>query len=176
MTRQLGWTIHVSPFFARPCRLELVRACAFTSRSYPLRPMSTDPPAAAAADNMSSHHQTAPVTDEGLLSIQELHQLVRSLEDNMCNVVLGKPDAVRMCLAALLAGEHVLLEDVPGVGKTLVGKALAKSVAGDFCRLQFTPDLLPSDIVGSSVFHAKTSEFVYQPRSHLFEYCAGRRN
>jgi MoxR-like ATPase len=55
----------------------------------------------------------------------------------------------------------VLLEDVPGVGKTLVGKALAKSVSGDFTRLQFTPDLLPSDIVGSTVFNAKTSEFVY---------------
>jgi MoxR-like ATPase len=66
-----------------------------------------------------------------------------------------------MCLVALLADEHVLLEDVPGVGKTLVGKALARSVSGDFCRLQFTPDLLPSDIVGSSVFHAKTTEFVY---------------
>jgi MoxR-like ATPase len=60
-----------------------------------------------------------------------------------------------------LAGEHILLEDVPGVGKTLVGKALSKSVSGDFCRLQFGPDLLPSDIVGSSIFNAKTSEFVF---------------
>ena len=75
----------------------------------------------------------------------------------MCRVVLGKPEVVRMCLVALLAGEHVLLEDVPGVGKTLVGKALARSLAGDFCRLQFTPDLLPSDIVGSSLFNSKTS-------------------
>ena len=91
----------------------------------------------------------------------ELRRLVTELEDNMCEVVLGKPQVVRMCLVALLAGEHVLLEDVPGVGKTLVGKALAKSVSGEFCRLQFTPDLLPSDIVGSSVFHVKTSEFVY---------------
>src|SRR6476469_7950678 len=65
------------------------------------------------------------------------------------------------CLVALLSGEHVLLEDVPGVGKTLVAKALAKSVAGDFCRLQFTPDLLPSDILGSSVFDAKQSQFVF---------------
>jgi MoxR-like ATPase len=98
---------------------------------------------------------------ESNLSFDELCELVRKLEANMCGVVLGKPDVVRMCLVALLAGEHVLLEDVPGVGKTLVGKALAKSVAGVFCRLQFTPDLLPSDIVGSSIFHAKTSEFVY---------------
>ncbi len=90
------------------------------------------------------------------------HQtLVRQLEANICRVVLGKPEVVRMCLIALLSGEHVLLEDVPGVGKTLVGKALARSVAGEFCRLQFGPDLLPSDIVGSSIFNTKSSEFVF---------------
>jgi MoxR-like ATPase len=60
-----------------------------------------------------------------------------------------------------LSGEHILLEDVPGVGKTLVGKALARSLSGDFCRLQFTPDLLPSDIIGSNVFNSNTSEFVF---------------
>lgn len=92
----------------------------------------------------------------------ELHTEITELADNMGRVVLGKPEAVRMCVIALLAGEHVLLEDVPGVGKTLVGKALAKSLSGDFCRLQFTPDLLPSDIVGSSLFNSKTSEFEYK--------------
>ncbi|MBM4000522.1 MAG: MoxR family ATPase [Planctomycetes bacterium] len=86
---------------------------------------------------------------------------VAELESNIEKVVLGKPRVVRLCLAALLAGEHILLEDVPGVGKTLVGKALARSVDGRFCRIQFTPDLLPSDIVGSSVFQSKTSEFVF---------------
>lgn len=91
----------------------------------------------------------------------ELQSLVTDLEANMCRVVLGKPEVVRLALTALLAGEHILLEDVPGVGKTLIGKALARSVAGTFCRIQFTPDLLPSDIVGSSVFQVKTSEFVY---------------
>jgi len=91
----------------------------------------------------------------------DVQTLVNRLEENMAQVVLGKPDVVRMCLVALLAGEHVLLEDVPGVGKTLVAKALAKSVSGDFRRIQFTPDLLPSDIVGSSVFNTKTSEFIY---------------
>jgi MoxR-like ATPase len=92
----------------------------------------------------------------------ELRQAIAELERNMRSVVLGKPEVVRMCLVALLAGEHVLLEDVPGVGKTLVGKALAKSLSGDFCRLQFTPDLLPSDIVGSSLFNSKASEFEYK--------------
>jgi len=92
----------------------------------------------------------------------ELQDHVAELEKNMRSVVLGKPEVVRMCLVALLSGEHVLLEDVPGVGKTLVGKALARSLAGEFCRLQFTPDLLPSDIVGSSLFNSKTSEFEYK--------------
>jgi MoxR-like ATPase len=91
----------------------------------------------------------------------ELQTLLRRLEDNIGQVVLGKPDVVRHCLVALVAGEHLLLEDVPGVGKTLVGKALAKSVSGEFTRIQFTPDLLPSDIVGSSVFNQKTAEFQY---------------
>jgi len=91
----------------------------------------------------------------------ELQTLVLDLEANVGQVVLGKPNVIRMCLVALLSGEHVLLEDVPGVGKTLVGKALANSLSGDFCRIQFTPDLLPSDIVGASVFDAKVNEFEY---------------
>src|SRR5215475_11601526 len=89
----------------------------------------------------------------------ENQTLVSDLESNISQVVLGKPDVVRQCLVAFLAGEHVLLEDVPGVGKTLIGKALAKSVDGKITRIQFTPDLLPSDIIGSSIFDSKTSEF-----------------
>ena len=91
----------------------------------------------------------------------EIQNLVGDLEANIGQVVLGKPDVVRMAVVALLAGEHLLLEDVPGVGKTLIAKALAKSVSGEFSRLQFTPDLLPSDIIGSSMFNSKTSEFIY---------------
>ena len=93
----------------------------------------------------------------------ELLSLVSELESNINQVVVGKPDVVRKCLVALLAGEHILLEDVPGVGKTLMGKALARSVSGNFCRLQFTPDLLPSDIVGSNIFNSKTNEFGFHP-------------
>jgi MoxR-like ATPase len=93
--------------------------------------------------------------------VVDQHGLLRRLEENLQQVVLGKPEVVRLAVVALVAGEHILLEDVPGVGKTLVGKALARSVSGDFCRVQFTPDLLPSDIVGSSVFHQKTGEFIY---------------
>jgi len=93
----------------------------------------------------------------------EAQSLIRSLQGNMRRVVLGKDDVVRLCIVALLAGEHVLLEDVPGVGKTLVGKAMAKSVSGKFRRIQFTPDLLPGDITGSSLFDAQKKEFVFSP-------------
>ena len=76
-------------------------------------------------------------------------------------VVLGKLEVVRKTIVALLAGEHILLEDVPGVGKTLVAKALAKSIDGNFTRVQFTPDLLPTDIIGSSIYH--NGEFKFSP-------------
>ena len=93
----------------------------------------------------------------------ELLSLVRQLEANITQVVLGKEDVVRLCVVALLAGEHLLLEDAPGVGKTLVGKALARSVSATFRRIQFTPDLLPADITGSSVYNTHSQEFVFSP-------------
>jgi len=88
---------------------------------------------------------------------------IRQLEANIARAVFGKDDVVRLCVVALLAGEHVLLEDVPGVGKTLIGKALAKSVSGTFRRIQFVPDLLPADITGSSLYDTKRQEFVFTP-------------
>jgi MoxR-like ATPase len=87
--------------------------------------------------------------------------LIQRLRDNMNAVILGKDEVVRLCVVALLAGEHLLLEDVPGVGKTLVGKALARSISGEFRRVQFTPDLLPADITGSSVYNNQSREFVF---------------
>lgn len=93
----------------------------------------------------------------------EIQTLVSELENNIAQVVLGKPEAIRLSVLTLLSGEHLLLEDVPGVGKTLLAKAMARSVSGDFNRIQFTPDLLPSDIIGSSVFHAPTGEFNFVP-------------
>ncbi|MDY0168377.1 MAG: AAA family ATPase [Thermoguttaceae bacterium] len=90
-------------------------------------------------------------------------QAIERLEANVRSVVLGKEDAIRLVVVALLAGEHVLLEDVPGVGKTLLGKALARSLGGQFRRIQFTPDLLPSDITGSSLYDAGSQEFHFRP-------------
>ncbi len=91
----------------------------------------------------------------------EQETLIAQLENGLAEVVLGKRDVIRLCVVALLAGEHVLLEDVPGVGKTLIGKAIARTVSGTFRRVQFTPDLLPADITGSSHFDSKRSEFVF---------------
>ncbi len=92
---------------------------------------------------------------------QEAFEISRLLRHNIERVVLGKPDVVQMLVTALLSGEHALLEDVPGVGKTLAAKALAHSINGTFSRLQFTPDLLPSDITGSMIYRSDKHEFEF---------------
>lgn len=82
---------------------------------------------------------------------------------NSSRVIVGKERVLELMTVALLAQGHVLLEDVPGLGKTLMAKALAKSMGGVFRRLQFTPDLLPSDVTGFSVYNQKSGEFVFHP-------------
>ena len=81
---------------------------------------------------------------------------------NIEQVVVGKRQEIELSLVALLAGGHVLLEDVPGVGKTMMVKALAKSIGARFKRIQFTPDLLPSDVTGVSIYNQKTQEFEFK--------------
>src|SRR5690606_19298985 len=76
--------------------------------------------------------------------------------------LLGKPEPIRLAVVALLAQGHILVEDAPGVGKTSLAKAIARSINCDFRRLQFTPDLLPSDILGSSVFLPNLGEFEFR--------------
>jgi MoxR-like ATPase len=89
--------------------------------------------------------------------------LIEALEKNIGEILLGKREPVRLALVALLAGGHVLIEDAPGVGKTVLGKALARSLDCTFRRLQFTPDLLPSDILGSSVYLPNKGDFEFRP-------------
>lgn len=94
---------------------------------------------------------------------EQMRSVLRTLHDNVAEVFLGKPEVIRLSLVALLADGHLLLDDVPGVGKTLLAKALARTLGCSFHRIQFTPDLLPGDLVGTNVFHQKTGEFVFQP-------------
>jgi MoxR-like ATPase len=88
--------------------------------------------------------------------------LVAQFKAGLGRVIFGKPEVLDRVLVALLSGSHVLMEDVPGVGKTTLAKALAKSIAGDFKRVQFTPDLLPTDILGSSIYNPKDGSFTFK--------------
>jgi MoxR-like ATPase len=89
--------------------------------------------------------------------------LFERLRANVGSVFLGKPEVIELAIIALLAEGHLLIEDVPGIGKTLLAKALARSLDCTCHRIQFTPDLLPSDLLGTSVFHQPSGEFIFKP-------------
>ena len=91
------------------------------------------------------------------------HTKITALKDNMERVIIGKSDTITLILTALLAKGHVLLEDTPGTGKTMLAKALAASIDGSYRRVQFTPDLLPSDVTGLNIFNQKKQEFEFMP-------------
>jgi len=88
---------------------------------------------------------------------------VNTLIENVSNVIVGKSDAVELVLVALISNGHVLIEDVPGVGKTMLVRSIATSTGCDYRRMQFTPDLLPSDVTGASIFNQQTGEFNFRP-------------
>ena len=94
---------------------------------------------------------------------EQIHDKLERVLNNIDQVIIGKRDVAELSLVALLAGGHVLLEDVPGVGKTVLVKALAKSIGATFKRIQFTPDLLPSDVTGMSIFNPKEQAFIFRP-------------
>jgi len=91
------------------------------------------------------------------------HAIVERLEENLARVIRGKPEPIRLMILALLAGGHILLEDAPGTGKTMLAKSLARSFDGEFRRVQFTPDLLPADITGSSFYNPQSAHFEFRP-------------
>jgi len=97
------------------------------------------------------------------MNIQELKLMSGKIKENISKVIVGKEDVIDLVLVCLFSSGHVLLEDVPGVGKTMLAKCLAKSLGCEYKRIQFTPDLLPSDLTGINYYNQKQSEFVFRP-------------
>ncbi|MEM7114966.1 MAG: MoxR family ATPase [Chloroflexota bacterium] len=93
----------------------------------------------------------------------DVQAIANRIVENVEQVIVGKRSAVQLTVLGLLCQGHILIEDVPGVGKTVLAKSLSKSVGGKFQRIQFTPDMLPSDVTGVSVFNQKTREFEFRP-------------
>ena len=95
--------------------------------------------------------------------MKDIQALAEKIVDNVEKVIIGKREEIQLTVIALLCQGHLLIEDVPGVGKTMLARALAKSIGCTFKRIQFTPDMLPSDVTGVSVFNQKTREFEFRP-------------
>src|SRR5438105_10635247 len=105
-------------------------------------------------------------TDE----IRQVQEAARSIRQNVGRVIIGKEEVIDLLMVALLCEGHVLFEDVPGIGKTMLAKALAKSLGCSFQRIQFTPDLLPSDITGITFYNQKEGEFEFRPGPLLSQF------
>ena len=98
-----------------------------------------------------------------MTEVQEVQEIANRIIENVERVIVGKRQAVQLTVLGLLCQGHILIEDVPGVGKTVLAKSLARSVGCTFQRIQFTPDMLPSDVTGVSIFSQKTREFEFRP-------------
>ena len=97
------------------------------------------------------------------MQLTEVQEIANKIQENVNQVIVGQEDTVRLLLVAMISSGHVLLEDVPGTGKTLMAKSIATSVSGQFRRIQFTPDLLPSDITGIHFYSQQRGEFEFRP-------------
>ncbi|HCI78402.1 MAG TPA: AAA family ATPase, partial [Ktedonobacter sp.] len=103
-----------------------------------------------------------PSSDSSQTPFDSVQQFADAVRANVSRVIIGKPDVIDLLLVALLSDGHVLVEDVPGMGKTVMTKALARSLGATFQRVQGTPDLLPTDIIGVSYFDQKRNDFVFR--------------
>ena len=101
--------------------------------------------------------------EAALQSIDQAHQVAQSIVENIKKIIIGKESAVELAVVTLLCQGNALIEDVPGVGKTVLARSLARSIGCAFRRIQFTPDLLPSDITGVSIYNQQTGEFEFKP-------------
>jgi MoxR-like ATPase len=95
--------------------------------------------------------------------VEKVRIIADQLVENVERVIIGKRDSIKLIIVGLLSQGHILIEDVPGVGKTMLARSLAKSLGCSFSRIQFTPDMLPSDVTGVSIFNQKTREFEFRP-------------
>ncbi len=118
---------------------------------------------ALGGESLSSIPDTKAEDSQSLYDFAEAKSILEKTIENMEHVIVGKRELLEVTLVALLAKGHILLEDVPGVGKTMLVRTLAKSLACQFTRIQFTPDLLPSDITGVSLYNQKSQEFEFRP-------------
>ena len=106
--------------------------------------------------------QENPLEFNARIELKNLQEAVEKIKDELGKVIVGQHDMLEMLIISILTDGHSLIEGVPGVAKTLTAKLLAKTLAVDFSRIQFTPDLMPSDILGTSIFNVKTSEFEFK--------------
>lgn len=110
--------------------------------------------------NQKSKEEQAPF--ESRTDLSGVEKLVKSIREEIGKIIVGQQRMVDLLIAALLADGHVLIEGVPGVAKTLTTKLLAQTISADFSRIQFTPDLMPADVIGTSVFNPKTTDFEFK--------------
>ncbi|MFT6150115.1 MAG: MoxR-like ATPase, partial [Saprospiraceae bacterium] len=119
-------------------------------------------------ENLDYHHEeneqpqeqdvTTPSND---LDVSRISNAVDNIRNEIQKVVVGQDETIDLLLAGIFANGHILMEGVPGIAKTLIANLLAKTIAVDFNRIQFTPDLMPSDVIGTTIYNLKTSEFTF---------------
>ena len=114
-------------------------------------------------ENTSSTEENQDINFNSRIPLDELKAAVTQLKDNLSKVIVGQKDFVELLIVGLLADGHVLIEGVPGIAKTVTAKLFAKSIKTEFSRIQFTPDLMPSDVLGTSILNANSSEFEFKP-------------